>query len=92
MARLPEDAIKSNLRKAKGWKRIGKEIKKTYRFDDFSQSIKFVNDIARLAEEADHHPDILIQYDRVTLTLTTHDQGGLTRRDFYLASKIEALI
>ncbi len=92
MARLPEDTIKSNLKKAKGWKRIGKEIKKTYRFDDFNRSVQFVNDVARLAEEIDHHPDILIKYETVTLSLTTHDEGGLTRRDFDLASKIDGLI
>lgn len=90
MTRLSEDEIKSSLKKAKGWKRAGKEIKKTYSFDDFTKSIEFVNQVARLAEKADHHPDILIQYDKVTLTLSTHDEGGLTSRDFKLAGKIDS--
>lgn len=79
------------MSKAKGWKRIDKEIKKTYTFDDFNQSIEFVKRVALLVEEVDHHPDILIQYDKVTLNLSTHDEGGLTSRDFKLASRIDGL-
>ncbi len=89
MTRLSEEEIKTTLKKAKGWKRAGKEIKKTFTFDDFTGSIEFVNKVARLAEAVDHHPDILIQYDKVTLTLSTHDEGGLTTRDFKLAAKID---
>ncbi len=92
MTRLSEDEIKSSLRKTKGWKRVGKEIKKTYTFDDFTKSIEFVNRVAHLADEADHHPDILVQYDKVTLTLSTHDEGGLTSRDFRLASRIDGFV
>ncbi len=91
MTRFSEDEIKSKLSKAKGWKRVGKEIKRTYTFDDFNQSIAFVNKVASLAEKADHHPDILIQYDKVTLTLSTHDEGGLTSRDFKLAERMDGL-
>ncbi len=91
MTRLSEEEIKSSLKKAKDWKLRGREIKKTYSFDDFNESISFVNKVALLAEEADHHPDILIQYDKVTLTLSTHDEGGLTERDFNLARKLDAL-
>jgi 4a-hydroxytetrahydrobiopterin dehydratase len=89
LTRLSEEAIKSNLKATKGWKRAGKEIKKTYTFDDFTQSIEFANKVASLAEKADHHPDIIIQYDKVTLTLSTHDEGGLTLRDFKLAQRID---
>ncbi len=89
MTRLSEDEIKSNLKKAKGWKRVGEEIKKTYTFDEFTESIGFVSKVARLAEAADHHPDILIQYDKVTLTLSTHDEEGLTTKDFKLAGIID---
>ena len=91
MTRLSDEEIKTNLKKAKGWKRAGKENKKTFSFDDFTRSIEFVNKVARLAEAADHHPDILIQYDKVTLTLSTHDESGLTSRDFRLATKIDAI-
>ncbi len=92
MTRLSEAEIKLNLSKAKGWKRTGKEIRQTYTFDDFTQSLEFVTRVAQLAEEANHHPDILIQYDKVTLTLSTHDEGGLTLRDFRLASRIDGLM
>jgi 4a-hydroxytetrahydrobiopterin dehydratase len=92
MPRLSEDQIKSLLKKLEGWKRKGKEIQKTYRFDDFNQSIEFVNKVARIAQEDDHHPDILIQYEIVTLTLSTHDEGGLTQKDFKLAGKIDASV
>ncbi len=91
MTRLSEEEIKTIMKKAKGWKRAGKEIKKTFTFDDFTGSIEFVNKVARLAEAVDHHPDILIQYDKVTLTLSTHDEGGLTSRDFKLAARIDSL-
>jgi 4a-hydroxytetrahydrobiopterin dehydratase len=89
LTRLSEGEIKSNLKKVKGWKRSGMEIKKTYKFDDFTRSMEFVNKVARLAEQADHHPDILIQYDNVTMTLSTHDEGGLTSRDFKLAQRMD---
>ena len=91
MTRLSEEQIKSQLNSAKGWKRTGKEIQKTYSFDDFKQSIGFVNKVASFAEKAEHHPDILIKYDKVTLTLSTHDEGGLTLRDFKLASRIDSI-
>lgn len=91
MTRLSDEEIKAHMKKAKGWKREGKEIRKTYNFDDFTESIEFVNKVARLAEAADHHPDILIQYDKVALTLSTHDEGGLTSRDFRLAAKIDKI-
>ncbi len=90
MTRLSEEEIKTNLKKAKGWKRVGTEIRRTYTFDDFTHSIDFVKRVAHLAEESDHHPDILIQYDKVTLTLSTHDEGGLTSRDFKLAARIDS--
>ena len=65
-------------------------IRKEYRHADFTAAMAFVNRVAGLAEAADHHPDILINYDRVTLTLTSHDAGGLTERDFRLAAGIDA--
>jgi 4a-hydroxytetrahydrobiopterin dehydratase len=66
------------------------QIEKAYTFDDFKGSMAFVNRVAALAEEVDHHPDILILYNRVTLSLTSHDSGGLTERDFHLAGRIDA--
>ena len=61
-----------------------------YRFKNFAQALTFVNQLSVFAEAADHHPDILIEYKNVTLTLTTHDEGGLSARDFSLAARIDA--
>lgn len=66
-------------------------ISRAFVFRDFTQSMTFANAVARVAEEQNHHPDILISYDTVTLVLTTHDAGGLTDKDFLLASHIDAL-
>jgi len=74
-----------------GWKKIGEVITRTYQFKDFVAAIAFVNSVAKLAEAAYHHPDIDIRWNKVTLTLTTHDQGGLTKKDFDLARKFDQL-
>jgi 4a-hydroxytetrahydrobiopterin dehydratase len=66
-------------------------ISRKFVFADFVQAMRFVNTVARLAEAANHHPDITINYNRVKLALTTHDEGGLTMKDFRLASKINKL-
>ena len=72
-----------------GWELKAAEIAKLYKFKDFKEAMGFVNRVADLAEEADHHPDILIRYNKVTLTLSTHSAGGLTEKDFQLARKID---
>ena len=90
MARLSEDAVREQLTTLAGWERAGDAIRKQYRFDGFRQAIAFVNRVADLADAADHHPDFLIQYRDVTLTLTSLDAGGLTARDFRLAQQIDA--
>ncbi len=66
-------------------------ISRKFVFDDFAHAMRFVNRVARLAEAANHHPDITINYNRVKLALTTHDEGGLTMKDFRLASRINKL-
>jgi 4a-hydroxytetrahydrobiopterin dehydratase len=74
------------------WHIVGnKGIEKLFKFQDFKGAIKFVNKVADLAEEEGHHPDILINYSRVKLSLWTHAIGGLSVNDFILASKIELL-
>jgi 4a-hydroxytetrahydrobiopterin dehydratase len=65
-----------------GWTLEGDEITKQYTFKDFLEAIAFVNRLAPKAQAADHHPDILINYKRVTLTYSTHSEGGLTVKDF----------
>ena len=71
-----------------GWENNGKEITRVYKFKDFKEAMAFVNRVADLAEAADHHPDIDIRYNKVTLTLSTHSAGGLTEKDFALARQI----
>jgi 4a-hydroxytetrahydrobiopterin dehydratase len=90
MARLSDSEIDDKLRGLSGWERHVGEIRKEYRHADFKAAMVFVNRVAELAEAADHHPDILINYNRVTLTLTSHDSGGLTERDFRLATLVDA--
>ena len=73
-----------------GWKKKGKILTRIYRFKDFVAAMRFVNAAARLAEKAWHHPDIDIRWNEVTLALTTHDEGGLTEKDFALAKRFDA--
>ncbi len=83
--------IKTALAKTPGWQKRGSVISRTFVFKDFPAAIKFVNAVARIAEAAWHHPDIDIRWNKVTLALTTHDAGGLTRKDFALAKKFDRL-
>jgi 4a-hydroxytetrahydrobiopterin dehydratase len=90
MTPLTESEIESGLARIPGWQRRGSEITRTFAFADFKESMAFVNRVAGLAEAMDHHPDIDIRYSKVTLTLSTHDAGGLTARDIALAEQIGA--
>ena len=91
MKKLTAPQIKSALKRTPGWNKNGKVISRTFAFKDFPAAIRFVNAVARLAEAAWHHPDIDIRWNKVTLVLTTHDAGGLTRKDFALAKKFSRL-
>ena len=73
------------------WSRAGEIISRTFGFKDFPAAMKFVNAVAELAEQAQHHPDVDIRWNKVTLALTTHDAGGLTEKDFALAKQCDAL-
>lgn len=73
-----------------GWSRRGDTLVKTYAFDRFADGIAFVARVARIADEMDHHPDIDIRYTKVTMSLSTHDAGGITQSDLGLAQKIDA--
>ena len=88
---MSEKEVKAMLEEVKGWEWKGNKIRKVYKFKDFSESMKFVNKVADLAEEEGHHPDILISWNKVTLTLTTHAIGGLSENDFILAAKIDRI-
>jgi 4a-hydroxytetrahydrobiopterin dehydratase len=89
MAKLTTEAVQVALKKLPGWSLKDGAIGKQYTWPSFPDAIKFVNRVAELAEQADHHPDILINYRRVTLTLSTHSEGGITQKDFDLAAQIE---
>ena len=90
MQRLPEDEIARRLASVPGWERAGEWLQRTYKFETFPAAIAFVYHVAETAEALDHHPDITIEYTKVTLRLTTHDAGGLTAADFTLATRIVA--
>jgi 4a-hydroxytetrahydrobiopterin dehydratase len=74
-----------------GWSQAGNEIQRTFLAASFPAALVFASAVGQLAEKADHHPDILIRYRKVTLTLSTHSAGGLTEKDFALAAQIDAL-
>lgn len=90
MARLSALAVKRRLARFKGWKQVGDAIQKQYTFPNFKDAMFFVNTVASLAEKVGHHPDITVNYNRVTLSLSTHEAGGVTRKDFDLAKRLEA--
>ncbi|HWO93485.1 MAG TPA: 4a-hydroxytetrahydrobiopterin dehydratase [Dehalococcoidia bacterium] len=92
MAKLNDDEIARQASRVPEWTREGDAIRREFRFKDFVRSMGFVNQVALLAEKADHHPDIAVSYNRVGLELSTHSEGGLTARDFDLAAQIDALI
>ena len=92
MPKLKAAQIKSALTKIPEWKRNGPVITRTFQFKDFVVAMKFVNTVARLSEKAWHHPDIDIRWNKVTLALSTHSEGGLTKKDFQLARKFDSLV
>ena len=92
MPKLTAPEVQRALRTVAKWQKKRSAIRRTFQFKDFPAAIRFVNRVARLAEKAWHHPDIDIRWNKVTLVLTTHDQGGLTRKDFELAGRLDRLV
>lgn len=93
MARLFDaKEIKEAIKDLPAWEVEGKQIERVFEFDDFSMAIDFVNGVAELAEEAEHHPDIDVRYNKVRIILSTHSKGGITDLDFDLAEKIDTLV
>jgi 4a-hydroxytetrahydrobiopterin dehydratase len=86
MARLSDAQIRDRLTRLDGWRRDGDAIRKEYTFASFPEAVAFATRLVPGAEAADHHPDISINYTRVTLSYSTHSEGGLTERDFEGAS------
>ena len=91
MAALSKNEIQEKLRDMRGWSHVGKSIQKRYTLKSFVPAIGLVNKIAEVAEKAGHHPDITINYNVVSIALSTHSEGGVTRKDFDLAQQIEKL-
>lgn len=89
--KLSESEIETGLEGLSDWSRNGDAIQRTYSFADFLGSIAFVNAVAARAEEVQHHPDILIRYSKVTLTLSTHDCNGLSEKDLVFAADSDRL-
>jgi len=92
MQTLDEAAIKNRLEDLSEWSEMNGSLQRTYQFKNFVEAMAFVNKIADLAEKAQHHPDILIRYGKVTLTLSTHDAGGITEKDFELAAQADGAV
>lgn len=88
---LTQTEIEQALANLPGWTQAGNEITRTFTLPSFPAALAFASAVGHLAERADHHPDILIQYRKVTLTLSTHSAGGLTGKDFGLAAEINAI-
>ena len=91
MELLTDDQITAELSESPGWALENGEITRTFKRQNFTDALLLVGAVAFLAEEANHHPDILIRWNKVTLTLSTHSAGGLTAADFTLARRISAL-
>lgn len=89
MAKLTSDEIATRIKSLAGWEYKDNAISKRFQFKSFMDGIQFIGQVAALAERADHHPDMLVNYKRVTFTCSTHDAGGVTEKDFALAGEIE---
>ncbi|HEY3413564.1 MAG TPA: 4a-hydroxytetrahydrobiopterin dehydratase [Armatimonadota bacterium] len=89
---LTEGLVRSELAELPGWTYEHGEIVKEFTFDGFAEALEFVNAVGDEAEAADHHPDIDIRWNKVTLRLSTHSEGGVTEKDTALARKIEGVL
>ncbi len=90
--RLSEEQVAAELASRPEWGESGGSIQRTFAFKTFVEAMGFVNRVAAAAEAAQHHPDILIRYNKVTMSLSTHDAGGITKKDFDLAAKMDGMV
>jgi 4a-hydroxytetrahydrobiopterin dehydratase len=91
VAVLTDSEIQKALGSLPGWQKNGTAIQRIFEFPDFKAAMQFVNKIADAAEQANHHPDIDIRYNKVTMALVSHDSGGVTPRDIRMAEKINQI-
>ena len=87
-----KDPVDQGLLQLSDWTLNGESIQRTFGFDDFVQSMSFVSRVADRAEAVQHHPDILVRYNKVTLTLSTHDAGGLSEKDLAFAAECDGFL
>jgi 4a-hydroxytetrahydrobiopterin dehydratase len=91
MAILSESDVQQALAGLPGWERSGSAIQRIFQFADFVAAMRFVNEVAAAAEQANHHPDIDIRYSKVVMSLISHDSGGVTKRDIRMAERINQI-
>jgi 4a-hydroxytetrahydrobiopterin dehydratase len=91
MARLNDEEIEERLAGLDGWERDRNTIRRQFKLADFKGSVDFVNRLTLEAEGMNHHPDLAISWNEVTVTITTHSEGGLTANDFELARRIDSV-
>lgn len=89
--KLNAQEIEENLKDLTGWKASGEKIKKRFEFENFAESLEFVDQAGAIAERLDHHPDITFGWGYAEFFITTHDVGGLTYNDFDLAKEIDGI-
>lgn len=90
--KFSEEQVAAGLKEHPAWVELNGEIQRTFEFADFIGAMKFVNSVAKYAEDTQHHPDILIRYNKVTLSVSTHDANGITQKDFDLADATDQLV
>ena len=90
MAKLTDEELKAFLAESEGWTYLADALHKGFAFPGFREAVAFVNRVAEQAEAAGHHPDIEIHYNRVVISLSTHDAGGVTQKDVAAAAEIDA--
>ena len=88
---MQENEIAAALKELDGWSRQGNTIVKSYRFANYHETMAFVNATAWISHRADHHPDLVVGYNQCSVTYTTHSAGGLSRKDFDCAARVDAL-
>jgi 4a-hydroxytetrahydrobiopterin dehydratase len=91
VALLGESEVQEKLGELDGWEQAGEAIEKSFKRGDFVGAVEFVSRLVAPAEAMNHHPDVAISWETVTVTISTHSEGGLTATDFELAAKIDAL-
>jgi 4a-hydroxytetrahydrobiopterin dehydratase len=92
MPALTTKQVSLHLKSVPNWSKRAQTIRRKFQFEGFLKSMDFVNRVARKAQKSNHHPDIDIRFDKVTLTLTTHDEGGITKKDFALARQCDVVL